>query len=185
MIPKEETKIGMLRKLRYLTIIVFMPSAISFILLKLGRMSLEHMIIINIVVTIIETILFVIGMRIIAKDLTGPGSQLLILKGKFNDKYIKGNTDIFDRLIIPTNPMKDCMFRICIELADRFIGPSLELLVIRKCEACTCEQKVDASHCKEGSHALHINIDPREKLNFKFNKDIKVKLFSVEELYMP
>lgn len=174
-----------LRNLRYLTIIVFIPSVISFILFQLGKMSLDHMIIINLVVTAIESVIFIIGMRMIAKDYTESSPKVTILKGKFDNKQIRANTEVFDRLIIPTNPMKSCIFRICIELADKFIGPSLELLIMRKCESGTCEQKIDASYCKEGSHALQINIDPREKLNFKFSKDIKIKLFSVEEFYIP
>ncbi len=179
------TTIKTLRNLRYLTIIIFIPSAIAFILFQLGKMSLDHMIIINLVVTAIESIIFIIGMRMITKDWTESSSKVMILKGKFDNKQVNANTDIFDRLIIPTNPMKSCIFRICIELADKFIGPSLELSVMRTCESGTCEQKIDASQCKEGSHALHINIHPREKLNFKFNKDIKIKLFSVEEYYTP
>ena len=64
----------------------------------------------------------------------------------------------------------------------RLLGPAVKGMFERE----VSEQKLDATpFFIEGTHILHINVDPREKLNFKFNRDIKAKLFSVDELYTP
>ncbi len=112
-------------------------------------------------------------------------AKVLIPKGKFSDAYILAGTYIFEEHIISTNPMKKGIFRIYIELAEKIVQP-LEFSVVRMFERETSEQKLDATHCViEGTHILHLNVHPREKLNFKFNRDIKAKLFSVDELYTP
>ncbi len=156
-------------------------------------LDLKNMIYINIFVTFVEvilTIIMIIKMFNIRKTPTGISSdlssQVLVSKAKLIDRYIKSNNNVFDKNIVPTNPMRDSIFRICIELADKFIGPSLELSVIRMCDAGTCEQKIDASkYSIKGSHSLQINVDPKEKVNFRFNKDIKIKSMAVDELYVP
>lgn len=165
---------------------------IALVAYELKMLELKNMLIINILVMSVEMILttiIIIKMLNIRKTSDGISSistQVLISKGKLIDKYIKGDNNVFDKNIAPTNPMRDSIFRICIELADKFIGPSLELSVIRMCEAGTCEQKIDASKCSvKGSHSLQINVDPKEKVNFRFNKDIKIKSMAVDELYIP
>lgn len=112
-------------------------------------------------------------------------AKVLIPKGKFSDTQIMADTYIFEEHIISTNPMKKDIFRIYIELADKIIQP-LELSVVRIFERDISEQKLDATNCViEGTHILHLSVHPREKLNFKFNRDITAKLFSVDELYTP
>ena len=146
------------------------------------------MLIINIFGMIGEMIILSIMIRRVIKNRIPRdvlSSKVLIPKGKFNDKQMHADTYIFSDPITSTNPMRKSIFRICIELAERFIEP-LEFSVIRIFERETSEQKLDATHCLlEGTHILHINVYPKEKLNFKFNRDIKAKLFSVEELYIP
>lgn len=165
---------------------------ISLITYELKLIDLKNMLIINILAASAETILITIVIiktfnnRDISNSISSKiSSNVLISKGKLNDRYIKSNNNIFDKNIVPTNPMRYSIFRICIELAEKFIGPSLELSVIRMCDAGTCEQKIDASNCSKGTHSLQINVDPREKVNFRFNKDIKIKSIAVDELYVP
>lgn len=174
--------IKMLKKLRYLAIIVFLPFVVSLILFQIGKMSLYHMIIVNIIVSIIETIIFIAGLRIMAKELT-LDTKISILKGKFDNKRINADTEILDKPIISTNPMKSCVFRIYIELAEKLIEP-LEFSIIRIFEMKFSEQKI-ATLFVDGTHILYINVSPREKLNFKFNRDINAKIFSIDEIYTP
>lgn len=110
-------------------------------------------------------------------------SKVMIPKGKFSNTQIRADKYIFNEPITSTNPMRKSIFRICIELTEKLIDP-LEFSIVRILERETSEQKLDATHCFiEG--ALHINVYPREKLNFKFNRDLNAKLFSVDELYIP
>lgn len=175
---------------------IFLVAPITLIAYELKMLDIKNMIYINIFVTFVEMILTIIilikmfGIRKTADGISTNitshiSSQVLISKAKLFDKYIKSNNNVFDKNIIPTNPMRDSIFRIGIELAEKFIGPSLELSVIRMCDAGTCEQKIDASKCSiKGSHLVQINVDPREKVNFRFNKDLKIKSIVVDELYI-
>ena len=146
------------------------------------------MLVINISIIVGEMILLLFMVRRVVKNRLISdviSSKVLIPKGKFNDKQIRADAYIFNEPITSTNPMRNSIFRVCIELAEKFIEP-LEFSVIRTLERTTSEQKFDATrYFAEGTHILHINVYPREKLNFKFNRDIKTKIFSVEELYIP
>ena len=161
---------------------------IAFGVYSLGKLSLIYMLIINISIIIGEAILVLLMVRRVIKNKImsgGLSSNVLIPKGKFSDKQILADTFIFNEPIISTNPMRKSVFRICIELAEKLIEP-LELSIVKTFERKTSEQKLDATHYfVEGIHILNINVYPKEKLNFKFNKNIKAKLFSVDELYIP
>ena len=153
-----------------------------------GKLKLVYMLAINLLVIIGEMTLLLLSIRKVTKNrITNQSlsSNVLIPKGKFNDRQMCANTYIFKQPITSTNPMRKSVFRICIELAEKFVEP-LEFSVIRIFERETSEQKVDATdYFVEGTHILHISVYPQEKLNFKFNRDIKAKLFSVDELYIP
>jgi hypothetical protein len=110
---------------------------------------------------------------------------VMIPKGKFIETQIRADKYIFNEHITSTNPMRKSIFRICIELTEKLIEP-LEFSVVRILEQKISDQKVDVDHYLiEGTHILHINVYPKEKLNFKFNRDLNAKLFSVDEFYTP
>jgi hypothetical protein len=172
---------------RNVGIIVWLVSISTLAAFQFKLIDVTYLLIINMSAAIIEGILVVLILRKLLKNKIDNelSPKIIISKGKINNKYVKCNDNVFDKHMVPTNPMKDGIFRVCIELAEKFIGPTLELSIIRMCEAHTCEQKIDASHCSKGFHILHINVDPREKVNFRFNKDVKIKSIIVDEEYMP
>lgn len=173
------------RNLGFVLWIIAMIALGAFII---GKLNVTYMLIINASVIIIEMILLLLMLRNILKNRMVTDmllAKVLIPKGKFSDTQIRADTYIFEKPIISTNPMKRGIFRISIELADKIVEP-LELSVVRMFEREVSEQKLDANHYFiEGTHILHLDVYPREKLNFKFNRDIKTKLFSVDELYTP
>ena len=173
---------------RNLGFVLWIIVMIAFGASLLGKLDVKYMLIINTSIIIIEMILLLLMLRKVLKNrmMTDMlSAKVLIPKGKFSDRQIQADTYIFKEPIISTNPMKRSMFRIYIELTDKIIQP-LEFSVVRIFERETSEQKLDATHCfVEGTHVLHLNVYPREKLNFKFNRNIKTKLFSVDELYTP
>ncbi len=168
--------------------VIWIIAAITFAIFLFGQLDMKYMLIINASVIIIEMILLILMIRKVKKNGIMAdvfSAKVLIPKGKFSDTKIRADRCIFDDPIISTNPMKRGIFMICIELTDKIIEP-LELSVIRMFESEISEQKLDVTHCFiAGPHILHLNVYPREKLNFKFNRDIKTKLFSVDELYTP
>ena len=177
-----------MRFYRNLGFVLWIIAMIAFGAFLLEKLDVKYMLIIDASIIIIEMILLLLMLRKVLKSrmMTDMlSAKVLIPKGKFSDRQIQADTYIFKEPIISTNPMKRSMFRIYIELADKIIQP-LELSVVRMFEREVSEQKLDAAHCFiEGTHILHLNVHPREKLNYKFNKDINAKLFSVDELYTP
>lgn len=177
-----------MRFYRNLGFVLWIIAMISFGAFLIGKLDIKYMLVINASVIIIEMVLLLLMFRKVLKNrmMTDMlSAKVLIPKGKFSDTQIRADTYIFEKPIISTNPMKRGIFRVYIELADKIIQP-LELSVIRIFERNISEQRLDATHCViEGTHILHLNVYPRERLNFKFNRDIKAKLFSVDELYIP
>lgn len=160
----------------------------TLVALNFGKLKLTYMIVINVSIIIIEMILLLLMIRKVTKNKVVAdvlSSKVMIPKGKFIDTQIRADKYIFNEPITSTNPMRKSIFRICIELTEKLIEP-LEFSVVRILEREISEQKLDAGHYFiEGTHILHINVYPREKLNFKFNRDLNAKLFSVDELYTP
>ena len=154
----------------------------------LGKLKLTYMIVINASIIIIEMILLLLMIRKVIKNRVVAdvlSSKVMIPKGKFSDTQIRADKYIFNEPIMSTNPMRKSIFRICIELTEKLIDP-LEFSIVRILERETSEQKLDATHCFiERDHILHINEYPREKLNFKFNRDLNAKIFSVDQFYTP
>lgn len=173
------------RNLGFALCIVTMITLVAF---SLGKLKLTYMLVINVSIIIIEMILLLLMILKVIKNKVMVdilSSKVMIPKGKFSDTQIRADKYIFNEPITSTNPMRKSIFRICIELTEKLIEP-LEFSVVRILEREISEQKLDATHYFiEGTHILHINVYPREKLNFKFNRDLNAKLFSVDEFYTP
>lgn len=111
-------------------------------------------------------------------------SRVIVQKGKCNDKYLKANDNIFEKDIIATNPSKDSIF--IVKFAVEKEIQELKFSVVRKCPHGICEDNADIRNFdKNRSYLLHVRVIPTEMLNFKFNKDLILKNFVVEELYIP
>lgn len=177
-----------MRFYRNLGFVLWIIAMITIGTFLIGKLDAKYMLIINASIIIIEMILLLLMLiKVLKNGITTDtlSAKVLIPKCKFSDKQMRADTYIFEEPIISTNPMKKGIFRIYIELADKIIEP-LEFSVIRMFEREVSEQKLDATHCFiKGTHILHVNVHPREKLNFRFNRDIKAKLFYVDELYTP
>ena len=153
---------------RNLGFTLWIIAMISFGAFTIGKLDLVYMLIINISVIVGEMILLLFMVRRVIKsriigDALSP--KVLIPKGRFNDTQIHADTYIFNEPITSTNPMRQGVFRICIELTDKFIE-CLELSVVRTFEREISEQKFDTTHCLVGGHILHINVYPKEKVNY-------------------
>lgn len=114
-----------------------------------------------------------------------------ILRYKFEDRLIKGDTDIFQKPISSTNPRRMAIFKIYLEV-DKFTEPP-ELGITK---IGNYGKPLPDIH----KHFLHINsgikenifmfhadmiVMPDEKINFKFKKDANIKTFLLGELYLP
>lgn len=109
-------------------------------------------------------------------------SNVTIQKGTITEKDILANVHILDKPITPTNPLKNCIFRVMLEMKNNNLP---ELFVIRKCEKDTCVQKVNENIplVLGKIHIFDITIDSQEKINFAFDKDTSIKKFAIQEFY--
>lgn len=167
--------------IKIIAIIVFLPALISVILLLFGFLDIRYMLIINVISFFIEFILFLTFISIMMKRINTTG--VVIPKVSFTERKIRANTEIFEKYIRPTNPLSNCVFRIMIELKEFEETP--KVFIIRKCQKDTCEQLLnDDSFLDLGKlHVFDVKVDRTEILNFKFDKNVIVKSFSIEELY--
>lgn len=114
-----------------------------------------------------------------------------ILRYKFEDRLIKGDTDIFQKPIFSTNPRRMAIFKIYLE-ADQFTEPpELDITKIGNYGKPSSDihkhfLHIDSS-IKENIFMFHADmiVMPNEKINFKFKKDTNIKTFLLGELYLP
>lgn len=159
----------------------------------LGRFGILDEKYVNIIVDaniIVQSILLVIFTILLIHFRNRP-KGVKILRYQFENKLIKGDTDILSKPISSTNPRKFAIFKIYLEVKE-FTEPP-EFGIIK-----TCGHGKSISDIKK--HLLNINsciiedtfifyadviVMPEEKVNFKFKKDTNVKSFLLSELYMP
>ena len=113
-----------------------------------------------------------------------------IMRYHFNDRLIKGATDILPENISPTNPRKTAVFKVLLEIRDVDEPPEFGISKI-----CTGTKTSNI-----GDHVFNIIsgiadnnflftadiiVRPGEKINFQLKKDANVKLFLLGELYIP
>lgn len=185
--PIKTIKIS-IKIIRILSLIIWIPALISYILFSFGKLELGYMIAINLIAVVLEAVLFIIVTKMIAKHIGITTNGVIIPKGKFDNKCIVANSDILSKNIRSIHPWKDGIFRIVMELElepDRENRP-LKFYIIRRCHVDTCEQEIEI--VQSSSTKIHIfdtSIDPKELINFKFSRDTMVKSFTVDELYVP
>lgn len=141
---------------------------------------------------IVQLIMLVILLWTLLKRKKYIRNGVKIIRYRFEDKYIKGDTDILPKFMTTTNPIKSSIFEIYLETKD---FKCLSGFGIYKIEGDNPAKMTDI-----GKHVLYANVDavndlfifianiivrPDEKVNFKFGDDINVKKFFIGELYLP
>lgn len=149
-----------------------------------GLLKKEYMILI-VIFSIFLNLIGILLLFIIRSKLQNYSiGRVIVQKGKCNDKCLKANDNIFEKDIIPTNPSKDSIF--IVKFAVEKEIQELKFSVVRKCSHGICEDNADIRNFdKNTNYLLHVRVIPTEMLNFKFNKDLIIKNFVVEELYIP
>ena len=145
-------------------------------------------------ILVIQTILFILVFFIIIiskrKITAHKNHEVRIIRFKFKDRFIKGNTDILPENIYPTNPMKSALFKIYLEIENVSEIPEIGI-------SKTSTERIIPDIKK---HIVNFNtemgnnnfifdadiiVDPNEKINFRINKDTVIKLFFLGECYLP
>lgn len=184
-----------MRNVLKISIILWIPTIIAFAALGFKLMTLNQVLAIYIVVAIIQMILVFYAMYRLINVMKSKGitpsnimnAKTIIPKGKCNDMFIKANTGILPKFVIPTNPHHNSVFRVkFVVFTDEKLQEQLKFSIMRTCQSNSCEQEInDIKPTKEGTYMFDISVNPREKLNFKFDKDVTLQSFTVDELYAP
>lgn len=169
-----------IKKLRIIALVIFIPAVMSIILWLTGLLDIKIMAVINWLVFLAEFIifLFVTNTSILARDV-----NVIIPKGFYEEKMIVAETNIFPNFLTPTNTHKDCIFRISLQIKKFKKYPLFYM--VRTCEKDTCIQELNKNIKLDPGlvHMFEVNIDSKEKLNFKFNEDVIIHKILIEELY--
>ena len=118
--------------------------------------------------------------------------HLKIVRHQFENKFIKADMDIFPEYIFSTNPRNTTAFKIYCELSEFAKDDPPEFIIDIK------GRYGQAIHDIK-NHILNFKVEiekdilickgdiivrPNENVNFKFRKDVTIKIFTLEEMYM-
>lgn len=167
--------------LRIISIVLFIPAIGSFILWWVGMLDIKIMAVVNWVVFTAE---FIIFLFVAKTSIMISRANVIIPKGSCEEKMIVAETNIFPDFFVPTNTLQDCIFRVSLQIKEFKKYPLF--YIIRKCEKDTCIQELNENIKLDPGlvHTFEVNIDSKEKLNFKFNQDVIVQKLLIEELYI-
>lgn len=170
-----------IKVLRIISIALFIPAVISFVLWLAGSLDIKIMAAVNWLVFLAEFIIFLFIMK---NSVRTSQANVIIPKGFSEEKVIKAETNIFPNFLVPTNTRKDCIFRISLQIKEFKKYPLFYM--IRMCESDTCIQELNKNiKLDQGPvHVFETVINRKEKLNFKFSEDVIVQKLLIEELYI-
>lgn len=169
--------------LRIISVGLFIPFVVSTILMIIGLLDIKIMAIISwmVFVFMVEFIIFLI---ISKNHINISNTNVIIPKGLCENKIIMAETSIFQDLIGPTNPRRDCIFRISLQLKEFKRYPSF--YIVRICEKDIYVQELNKDIRLDPGliHIFDVTINRKEKLNFKFNENVTILKLLIEEIYV-
>lgn len=110
-----------------------------------------------------------------------------------NDRYIKGDTEIFPKSLSSTNPRKESVFTIYMEVKVKEFDEIPEFGIEKTKISGIMIQDISKhiintnAGIQDGifKFGTDIIMSPNETINFKFRKDTKIDILSVNEIYIP
>ena len=132
---------------------------------------------------------FIIAAYILLR--TNRSKDVKMVRYQFDNKFIKGDMSILPEHILSTNPRNTTTFKIHCEVSEFAKDDPPEFIIDIK------GRHGQAIHDIK-SHILNFKVGiekdmlicngdiivrPNEKINFKFRKDVNVKIFTLEEVY--
>jgi hypothetical protein len=163
---------------------------VAEIAFSLGKVTIWQLLVINVVsiVIMMSLVIFVLyRIRKMVKSGALPQNfqdvRVVIPKAHVDNRFILANSDVFKKNIVPTNPLRRCVFRISME-----INTSIEQLgisAIRLRDSGTTENTIVRNLNAKEAYTIDTVVSPHETINFKFDKDIDVKKMLIDELYVP
>lgn len=180
-----------------LSLVALVLMGIGLVTGLLGYIRAEYALAIVMISFVAEMSLMIIMLRRLVMIIPGglivsgtvrniPANGVVIPKNMFSDKCVPGDKEILSKGVKSVHPWRCSIFRIMMELVPDTENRPLKLYVIRKHPNGEAEQEINIMGVNGPSkYTFELCIDPRELINFRFSRDTTVKLFAIEELYIP
>lgn len=173
--------------MKKIAVLLFAIALSATIASNFGLINIWQALALNITCIVIMMILSIYMMYKLRKMTGGisilPDAKVIIPKAHVDNKFILANSDVFTKNIVPTNPLRRCIFRISME-----INASIEQLgisAIRLRESGIIENTIRKNMTAKEAYIIDTVVLPNESINFKFDKDIDIKKMFIDELYAP
>jgi hypothetical protein len=179
-----------MKKIQIAAFLIFGITLVSEIAENSGKITISQLLAINIASIIIMGTL-VIFMLYKIRKLKKAGSlyanfpdvRVIIPKAHIDNKLVLANSDVFKKNIVPTNPLRRCVFRISMEINSSI--EQLGISAIRFRDSKIVENVITKDLTAKEAYVIDTTVLPNETINFKFDKDIDIKKMIIHELYIP
>ena len=155
-----------------------------------GKITIWQLLVVNIASIIIMATLVIFMLYRIRKMMKNgrmstdlQGTKVIIPKDHVDNKFILANSDVFKKNIVPTNPLRRCVFRISMEINSSI--EQLGISAIRIRDSKITENTIRKNLIAKEAYVIDTAVSPNETINFKFDKDIDIKKMLIDEFYVP
>lgn len=179
-----------MKKIKIAAFLLLGITLVSEIAENSGKVTLLQLLAINIASIIIMAILVIFMLYKIRKLKKAgnlyanfPDVRVIIPKAHIDNKLVLANSDVFKKNIVPTNPLRRCVFRISMEINSSI--EQLGISAIRFRDSKIVENVITKNLTAKEAYVIDTTVLPNETINFKFDKDIDIKKMIIHELYIP
>jgi hypothetical protein len=176
--------------IRKIGILVLGTTVASTLASNLGIVTMWQLLVINIAAIVIMTIMIIFLIYRIRKMTKAgtvpfllPDVKVIIPKAHIDNKFILANSDVFNKNIVPTNPLRKCVFRISMEINESI--ERLNIYALRFRDSKIIENTLIKNLVAKEAYVIDTIVLPSETINFKFDKDIDIRKMLIDELYIP
>jgi hypothetical protein len=155
-----------------------------------GKITIWQLLVVNMVSIAIMVTLIIFMLYRVRKMMKGGrmpknliDAKVIIPKAHVDNKVIVANSDVFKKNIVPTNPLRRCVFRISMEINSSI--EQLGISAIRIRDSKITENTIRKNLIAKEAYVIDTAVSPNETINFKFDKDIDIKKMLIDEFYVP
>lgn len=177
------------KNIRNISIIIAGIPAVSALALHFNMITVRQLLVIDATCVAIMAILVIFAIFQLRKAIKISGApalynfKVVIPKANVGNKFIIANSDVFKKNIVPTNPLRRCVFRISMEINSSI--EKLGISAVRLRNSGIVENTIIKNIVAKEVYVIDTVVLPDETINLKFDKDIDIKKMLIDELYIP
>jgi hypothetical protein len=179
-----------MEKIKIIAFLMLGITLVSELAENSGKITVWQLLVINIASIILMAFLIIYMLNKIRKLKKAgnlyanfPDVRVIIPKANIDNKLVLANSDVFKKNIVPTNPLRMCVFRISMEINSSI--EQLGISAVRFRDSKIIENVIKKNLVAKEAYVIDTAVLPNETINFKFDKDIDIKKMLIDELYIP